>query len=163
MSVLDGSQPVRVPVGPCRCEGGPHTDGDWVELAGTASLELGLAAQGAIGAFASDRVALERELGVAFLHHGITGWSFVFDDGSPIPVTPDNIDRALPWGNGGSLLAERADELYTQAVLDPLRRRLRTGSQPGPTADGTSRNRAQRRSRRSSSPSSSPAASAPST
>jgi len=157
-------QPVAVNVGPCRCIGGaddpPHPDGDVVYLAPEPSLSLGLAANGAIAAAGDDPARLEVTLGRVFIDMGIVDWTFTDADGDPEPITPATIDRLLPWGRGGSAVAERANDLYAEAILRPLLERSQNSSQPGRTNDSTSVIRPSRSVRRSSSKSSSPAPSA---
>lgn len=153
MSVLDREEPVVVNVGPCRCAGTPHVDGDTVSLSKNPPLEVGLAASQAMAEDGADNIRIA--LGLAYLR-AIEAWTFVDDDGDPIPVTPENIRAALPWGKGGDIVAEKADELYTGAVLDPLLRRLSNTSRGGPTAGSTSANRESRRHPPRSSKSSSP-------
>lgn len=159
MTTVDGMQPVVVNVGPCRCIGGAdtlHPDGDVVYLAPEASMTLGLRANGAIGDAVNDAARLTASLGRVFIEEGITDWTFV-ENGLPVPVTPANIERLLPWGRGGSDVSERADGLYSEAVLAPLVRRSLNARQPGPTGVLTSVTRPSRRQRLSSSKSSSPA------
>jgi hypothetical protein len=146
---------VTVNVGPCRCIGGPHTSGDEVYLAPEASMTLGLRSNGAIGAAGNDTSRLETLLGRVFVEEGITGWTFLEDD-LPVPVTPATIERLLPWGRGGSDVSERANDLYSEAVLAPLVRRSQAMSKPGPTGVLTSVTRPSRRERQNSSKSSSP-------
>lgn len=126
MSALDGPPLVAVEVGPCRCSGSPH-DPDIVYLHGEATPEIGLAAYGAIAA--AEGVEDQRvRLGMAYLVHGVADWTFVDDGGSPIPVTPDTIRRALPWGRGGREVAEKANELYSDEVVRPLVERAQRSS-----------------------------------
>ena len=160
MTTADGMQPVVVNVGACRCIGGPdtspiHPDGDEVYLMPEASMSLGLRSNGAIGSAGNDTSRLETLLGRVFIEEGIVGWTFVEGD-APVPVTPANIDRLLPWGRGGSLVSERANELYSEDILSPLVRRSQSTRQPGPTSVLTSVTRPSRAQRRNSSKSSSP-------
>jgi hypothetical protein len=159
MTTADGMQPVAVPVGPCRCIGGAdtlHPDGDVVYLAPEVSLTLGLAANGALTVSQGDPAQMETMLGRLFIEKGIVSWTFTEDD-EPVDVTPANIERWLPWGKGGSLVSERANDLYSADILHPLVRRLSNARQPGPTGVLTSVTRPSRRQRRNSSKSSSPA------
>jgi hypothetical protein len=158
MTTGDGSQPVAVDVGACRCDGAPHAS-DSVYLAPEPSLSLGLAANGAIAAAGEDPARLEITLGRVFIEYGIIGWTFV-EDGEPVPVNPASIERLLPWGRGGSAVAEKANDLYAEAILRPLLEKSLTSSRPGRTNGSTSVTRPSRSARRSSSKSSSPAPSA---
>lgn len=159
MTTGDGMHPVTVPVGPCRCIGGAdaprHPDGDEIYLAPEPSLTMGLRANGAIAKADNDPAMLEILLGRVFIEDGITGWTFVDEDGDPFGVTPANIERLLPWNRGGSAVAEKANDLYGEAILAPLAKRSLNMSKPGPTNGSTSPIRPSRSSRRSSSKSSS--------
>lgn len=157
MSFDDPGQRVAVPCGPCRCPGAVHTQ-DEVYLAPEPSMTLGLRANGAIAKADNDPALLELYLGRVFIEEGITGWTFVDEDGE-IPVTPDNIERLLPWSKGGQAVAERANELYGEAILAPLVKSSRSTSQPSPMNGSTSHTRPSRSERRSSSRSSSRASS----
>lgn len=126
MSVLDAPPYVPVDVGPCRCAGTPH-DSDVVYLHGETTAALGLAAYAAIAA--AEGVEDQRlRLGMAYLIHGVAEWTFLADDGTPIPVTPETVSRALPWSRGGREVAEKANELYADEVVRPLVERLQRSS-----------------------------------
>lgn len=160
MSVNDAGQRVTVHVGACRCPGTPdtHPDGDEVYLAPEVSLTMGLRANGAINKAEGNTELLELYMGRVFIEEGIVGWTFHDEDG-PIPVTPANIERLLPWSRGGSQVAEKANDLYGEAILAPLVKRSLNSSELGPTNGSTSHTRPSRSKRRSSSKSSSPASS----
>lgn len=139
MSALDGPPLVAVEVGPCRCAGSPHGQ-DVVYLHGETTAEIGLAAYGAIAA--ADGVADQRlRLGMAYLVNGVADWTFLDDAGQPIPVTPDTIRRALPWGKGGRDVAEKANELYSDEVVRPLVERAQRSSRVTSITASTSANR----------------------
>lgn len=138
MSRLTPTEPVVVELGPCECEGQPH-ETDLVYLAPALSMSGGMAAQGAIAASGGDTLRLQELLADIWVRHGVTGWNLLDDKGQPIPLTPDNIARALPYGKGGRLVAERADDLYAEDILAPLVQRLEKLSQPGPTPSGRRR------------------------
>lgn len=166
MSEGDAGQRVEVNVRRCPCPGTPHPNGDIVYLAPEASMTMGLKANGAINKAGGDEVLLELHLGRVFLEEGIVGWTFVEneEDGDRIvsvsvPITPDAIERLLPWAKGGSDVAERANELYAGAVIAPLVRRSMSSSGLMPTNGSTSHTRSSRQKRPSSSKSSSPASS----
>ena len=159
MTTADGMQPVVVNVGPCRCIGGAdtlHPKGDEVYLAPEASMTLGLRSNGAIAVSEDNPARLEAMLGRVFIEEGITGWTFTEDD-KPVLVTPASIERWLPWARGGALVSERANDLYSEAVLSPLRARFLLAQKRGPTSVLTSVTRPSRRQRLNSSKSSSPA------
>jgi hypothetical protein len=138
MSRLDSPEPVVVELGPCECTGQPH-EADLVYLAPTLSMSGGMAAQGAIQQAGTDPVRLQELLADIWVRHGVTGWNLLDDKGNAIPLTADNIARALPYGKGGRLVAERADDLYAEDILAPLVQRLETLSQRGSTPSGPRR------------------------
>jgi len=158
MTTFDGVQPVAINVGPCRCTGRAdtlHPEGDEVYLHPEATMTCGLRANGAIAAAGNDPSKLEALLGRVFIEEGIVGWTFTDADGD-VPITPATIEHYLPWGNGGALVSERANDLYSDAILAPLVRRLANSPQRGPTEGSTSPIRPSRQQRRNSSKSSSP-------
>ena len=158
MTIPDGVQPVVVNVGPCRCTGRadtPHPEGDEVYLYPEATITCGLRSNGALAAAGDDPAKLELLLGRVFIEEAIAGWSFLDADGE-VPITPATIEHYLPWARGGSLIAERANDLYAEAILAPLVKRSASSSGIGPTGASTSVTRPSRQVRRNSSKSSSP-------
>lgn len=133
MSVLDSPELVPVPVNYCPCAGTPHPDGDIVYLYPELSMPGGMAAQGAISEGLTDPVRLQELLARVWISHGVAAWTFLDDEGQPIPVTPHNVARALPYAKGGRLVAEKADDIYSGAILAPLADRLKGLSPPGST------------------------------
>jgi hypothetical protein len=89
-----------------------------------------------------EEAAVQTALVRAYLPAVIRRWSFIEPDGTgglrPVPVTRANMDRLIPWPNGGLDLADKCDELYSGALLAPLVARMSKSSQPGPTDDSTS-------------------------
>lgn len=139
---------VNVPVGACRCPGTPHGDGDWVELLVEPTMDIGSAVYAAVANVGDDPIALQVEMGRAYLRYGIRAWSFTDDRGDPIPITPrkagydDLVQQLLPFSNGGFAVADKADSLYSEVVLGPLMTRLSLiASQGGQTAGSTSATR----------------------
>lgn len=114
--------PVPVPVGDCRCPGSPHEDGDVVYLAPFLSMAGGMAAQVAIAEGATDLIRLQELLARVYLTHCVVDWTFVDDEGQRVGL--DQIERLLPYGKGGRLVADRADDLYAQDVLLPFKQRV---------------------------------------
>ena len=159
MTFAGPEQRVTVHVGDCRCSGSPHASGDEVYLAPEPSLTMGLRANGAIAKADNDAALLELLLGRVFIEEGIVGWTFVDEEGDEYGVTPDNIERLLPWSKGGQLVAEQANDLYGEAILAPLVKRSLSTSGLGPTNGSTSHIRPSRSERRASSKSSSRASS----
>lgn len=145
------SDPVEVRLGACYCPGKPH-ETDLVYLAPALSMAGGMAAQAVINEGMTDPIRLQEGLAEIWLRHGVTGWNLVDEQGDPLPLDRDSIMRALPYGKGGRLVAERADDLYAEDILAPLAERVRTISQRGRTAGSTSRTRPRtpKRSSRSS-------------
>jgi hypothetical protein len=132
---------VPVELGACYCPGAPHADGDVVYLAPALSMAGGMAAQAAISEGFTDTLKLQELLATIWCRYGVTGWNLLDEDGQPIPVNADNIGRALPYGKGGRLVAEKADDLYAEDILAPLVQRLSNTSPTGRTNGSTSRTR----------------------
>lgn len=139
MSRFTEPVPVELNVGPCDCPGSPHPDGDVVYMAPVLSMAGGMAAQGAINEAGHDPIALQEHLAKLWIRHAVIDWTFVDEDGDKIPLTPDTIARALPYGKGGRLVAERADDLYAEDILAPLADRLKKLSRSGRSGVSTSR------------------------
>jgi hypothetical protein len=95
-----------------------------------------MAAQAAIAEAGADAIALQEMLARIWIHHGIVGWNLVDEDGDPLPVNPRTIEARLPYGKGGRQVAERADDLYSEDILAPLRERLKKLLPLGSTASG---------------------------
>jgi hypothetical protein len=144
------SDPVEVRLDACYCPGSPH-EADLVYLAPQLSMSGGMAAQSAISAGISDPIVLQEMLAEVWVRFGVISWNLVDDDG-PLEVNPANVAAALPYGKGGRLVAERADDLYAEDILAPLVSRLRPTSQRGRTNGSTSAT--PRRTRKRPSPSS---------
>lgn len=125
--------PVEVAIGPCECPGTPHADGDLVYLAPRLSMAGGMAAQGVISEAAGDPIKLQELLASLWLRYGVVGWNLTDDDGRPVPVNESTLTAALPYGKGGRLVAERADDLYAEDILAPLVERAEKLSKRGPT------------------------------
>ncbi len=126
----------RVPVelAECRCPDTPH-DHDTVWLRAELGPDGGYAVLRAIRAHGgSDE--LTEALGRAYAEHGIIDWTFLDDDGEPVPVTKQNI-RQLSWA-AVYPVAERGDTLYAEELLAPLRDRLPKSSPSGRTGRSTS-------------------------
>lgn len=136
---------VVVQVGECRCPGTPHPDGDWVELRAEPSIDIGSAVYAAVASYGDDPMALQVEMGRAYLRYGITAWSFTDARGEPIPITPrkpgydELVAGLLPFAAGGFEVADKADSLYSEVVLGPLMTRLSLiASRDGQTAGSIS-------------------------
>lgn len=139
---------VIVPVGECRCPGTPHTEGDWVELRAEPTIDIGSAVYAAVANVGDDPMALQVEMGRAYLRYGIVAWSFTDAKGDPIPIQPrkpgydELVAGLLPFSRGGFEVADKADSLYSEVVLGPLMTRLSSiASLGGQTAGSTSATR----------------------
>lgn len=150
---MNGLVPVRVR--DCACPDGPHEDpaegpGDFVYMAPTASLAMGIACGAAAGL--GDPTAQTIGFMEAFVRHGARDANF---------MDPFDAEALIADNELGSPVAAKGQELYLEAVLRPLglslsNREQRRSSQRGRTAGSTSRTRQSRRtSPRSSSASSS--------
>lgn len=142
------------------CPDGTHNgEGDWVALAPKLSLEGGLAAEQDLREVAGIKDdgargdAIQRRWVVTFVRYGAKDWNF-HEDGEDIPFSTDALleDYAL-----ARPVADKAADLYSDAVLRPFLNRLQERSPTGRTA-GTTSNR--RRRTPSPSASSSPETSA---
>lgn len=140
------TEPVEVRLPACYCPGSPH-EADLVYLAPALSMAGGMAAQSAIAEGFTDQIRLQELLAEVWIRHGVVSWNLVDEDG-PIPVTRDNVLRALPYGKGGRQVADRADDLYAEDILSPLVERLKTTSPRGRTNGSTSATRPSTRKRR---------------
>lgn len=110
--------------------------GETVTLRKEVTIPLGVAAL-SVMRNAKSIAEIEGGLAEVYLRLGIESWSFV-EEGRPVPVTPANIDRLLPYAEGGLEVAERADDLYSTVVMRPLVRRSEKSSSSTPTDGQTS-------------------------
>jgi len=112
-------------------------NGHSVTLQPKVTMDIGMAALSIVKQGGSQAV-IEAGLSGVYLRFGIMSWDFRNRDGDPEPVTPENIERLLPYNDGGLEVAEAADALYSEAVLRPLVLRwskaLRTTSTDGSTS-----------------------------
>ena len=156
------SEPIKVRVRDCECPDKPHNgEGDWVLLAPTLSLEGGLAAERDLREAAAEIPvrdgdeagarerweAIQRRWLVTFVKYGAKGWNFHDHEGEmPFDrqVLLDDYGLAQP-------VADKAADLYSDAVLRPFVKRLAARSPTGPTRSTTSARR-----RRTPTPSESP-------
>lgn len=134
---------------PCICPplaGGAirHPDGDRIELRERLDFRSSLAAQNAVyvlrfedpDASGGDILAVLTE---SYLLSGIESWTVTGEDGKPIPATRANIREHLLTNLEVALLvAEKADELYRDAVIAPLVRAASASSQAMPIDESTS-------------------------
>lgn len=136
MSALDRPDDIPVQLDYCPCEGTPHPDGDIVYLHAELSAPAGIRARSFFAAAMTgslEPVDVEERIAELWLSIGVSRWTFLTDDGKPIPVTPENVVRALPYGKGGREVADMADDLYVASVTAPLLAKLQALSPPGRT------------------------------
>ena len=126
--------PIAVPGVECPCPGKPHSEGDIVELRDRLGLAAGARLQHLLIASRTNEdnaAEVTGHLVEAYLLVGVCGWTFVDEAGKPVPVTEDNVRSILLEDFGLAYpVAEKADELYHQAVIGPL---LNGASKPSRT------------------------------
>ena len=175
MPIDDAGHGVDVNVGECRCPGTPppHPDGDIVTLAPKLTLPMASSIRVRVGldsAVSMDLsvIGVQHSLAEGYLqkapYGAIVAWSLleeglVIDKKTgelplvPVPITNENIERLLPWANGGEEVVEKADDLYRDDFLAPFLRKINMSSNNGqiadPTADSTSPSQKSGPSRRS--------------
>lgn len=131
--------PITVPLpGGCQCPGQPHAQ-DETYLLPRLTFDGGAAAEAVINRHLSlspmDTDALGRDLVRAYLTHQVAGWNLVTEDGTPLPYDP-----ALLLSDWETALAvgDRADDLYSEVLLAPLRVAVQKSLPAGPTGPSTS-------------------------
>ncbi len=128
--------PVTLPGG-CQCPGTPHGEGDIVLLLPRLSYEGGAEAGLVINRYIGkdDTDAFGKDLGAAYLRHQVRGWNLVDEAGQPVPYSADLL---LSDWHSARAVADKADDLYSEALLGPLVAAVSTYSPDGQTADSTS-------------------------
>ena len=119
----------------CACPGTPHPDGDTVTILARPSLALGLAATADIIAAAGDGSILAQRWQVTYIRLGAVGWNLLDIDGEPVPFDAQVLldDYGFSYN-----VADKADDLYSAAILRPLTERLNETSRTGRTSASTS-------------------------
>lgn len=153
----------------CACPDTPHEEGDFVYLLPILGIEGGMAAEldlQAVQTFPPDRrgQALFARWFGTFLRYGAVGWNLTEKDdkGRTVP-RPFDVDVLTSSYADWRDVAERANDLYSEAVMRPLLERAEAReaketpptepSPTGPTDGSTSpAGRSTRKPRRSSSP-----------
>jgi len=120
----------------CACPGTPHEDGDTVDILARPSLALGLAAQADIIAAAGDGTTLAQRWMLTYIRLGAVGWNLVDADGLAVPF---DVQGLLDDYTFAVDVADKADDLYSEAILRPLTARLNGISPTGRTTASTSR------------------------
>jgi hypothetical protein len=93
------------------------------------TIPLGIAALSVIKQ-GGGQAAIEGGLAEVYLRFGVESWSF------EEPITPDSIERLLPYNGGGLEVAEAADRLYSEDIFRPLVARMARFS-PSTPPDGS--------------------------
>jgi hypothetical protein len=133
---------VSVRVRDCACPDSPHADGDVVYLAEMLDLAGGLAAEAILleevrkGEPSVD--ALTHRWAEPMTRHGAKGWNLLDADGEPVPF---DIDVILADFRLARPIADKAIELYQDAILAPFVQTPPARSPTGPTGGTTSRRR----------------------
>ena len=148
------AEPIKVRVRDCPT--GMHNgEGDWVLLAPTLSLEGGLAAEQdlrEVAGIASESArgeALQRRWLITFVRYGAKGWNLHDDEDQDLDF---DAEAVLEDYGIAQPVANKAADLYTDAVLRPFLNRLAARSPTGRTSSTTSAR--PRRTRKPSAPSS---------
>jgi len=143
-----------VNIGPCRCPGAVHEDGDTATFNEHLSTKGGLAvltilAQRDAGLI--DPVEANVRLWSEIVLRELNSWSILNGDGGPVPITPASLDHHTPFLNGGMILASKAQELYGEVLSGglPFQKTTRWSS-----ASGRTRGTAKRTARKSTIPTS---------
>jgi hypothetical protein len=133
---------VPVRVRDCACPDAPHADGDIVYLTPTLGIDGGILAEQQMleGIRLGDDKALARMWVRTFVTHGATGWNLLDELGLPVPF---DVEVILGDWRLARVVADRATDLYQEAVLAPFQNAQEARSPTGRTASGTSRTRAQ--------------------
>ena len=128
--------PMTVP-----CPTGQHPEGDSVSLLSKLPLPGGIEARRKIAEL-SDGAGKDEVIGLlmdVYLRHGIVAWTLHDDEGKPLELTRetvrtrilDELDIALP-------IANKADDLYSPAVVTPLVKAAAKSSRASRPAPSTS-------------------------
>jgi hypothetical protein len=127
---------IAVRIGDCLCPGSPH-DGDVVYLKPSLDLRGGFRVKRRLldlnqAAYADsedgkpktsgvDMAELEISLAEVYLDEGIADWNLVDEEGQPRPLTPETLrEHLFSDYSRAEVAADKADDLYRPAVLDPL-------------------------------------------
>ncbi len=126
------SENIRVPIGPCACDGTPHADGDYVEL----RPKLGMARAMAViqGATFNDIKVAEMQLAIGYARFGIADWNLSNGDGKKQELDGEHLQAFAEDDPRALLVAMKGDSLYADEVLAPL---LIVGGVSSPTTPTT--------------------------
>jgi hypothetical protein len=130
--------PLAVETGECHCPGEPHRDnGDVIYLRRQLDVPGGMLVVSALVDDESEASPYER-VGKAYLVAGICDWTFTDEAGARIPVTRALINQ-LAFTGAIVEVANAAADLYREAVIDPLVKRVSNSSPGGQSVKPTRR------------------------
>lgn len=127
---------------PCPCPGTPHPDGDTVTLRDKPTLHMGTTAFGWANIQATKDQPTTGDIAELYLTDGIIAWTFVLEDGSPRPLGSAGLEWLLDDFELAYPIADKASELYTEAIFRPLVASRTNASKP-PRASRRSSNSTQ--------------------
>lgn len=125
------------PVVSVPCKHGHH-DSHQVFLAPTLGLDGGIRAEQALFASRGDQDELTRLWLPIFVRYGAKGWDLCDESGEPAPF---DIDVILEDYTLARPVADKAGELYKDAIVAPFREKQQTRSPTTPTSATTSQRR----------------------
>lgn len=135
-----GKKPELVPV--------EVPDGHTVLMHPTATLPLGEAANQAIKHAVTEyddpqeqEDAISRVLVVVYVRFGVADWDYLDEHGRKVPRTRENMDAVLADLPVARAIAAKGDELYSEAVLAPLRELASKSRQASRSGKSTPRSR----------------------
>jgi hypothetical protein len=126
----------------CLCPGTPH-DQDTITLSDELDFRTAARIRNSVSLLSDeerqDEALVYAVLQEAYLLVGVSAWTVQDADGKPVPVGTTTVRNwLLPKPVQASIVADAADDLYTEAVMAPLVRRAQVSSQPTPTGPSTS-------------------------
>jgi hypothetical protein len=128
----------------CTCPGSPHDgrdgadDGDVVYMRPVLGFAAGAEALRKMGESDGDVNRIAELVGPTYIREGVTGWNVIAEDGGAAPLDVDSILDNFGWAYP---IADKADDLYSAAVLAPLLQRMSAPSGNGQTGASTHRTR----------------------
>lgn len=127
-----------VNIGPCRCPGAVHEDGDTATFNEHLSTKGGIAALTVLNRFnagALDEIEGEVRLWSELVRFELNSWTITNGTGEMVPITPANIEKYIPFAQGGRALVARASQLYGEELSggSPFPKTTRRSSASGPT------------------------------
>jgi hypothetical protein len=117
-----------------------HHESHTVSLAPALSLEGGVAAEQALANSKGNSDELVRSWISIFVRYGAKDWDLCDESGDPAPF---DVETLLDDYTLARPVADKAGDLYKDAVLSPFLARQQTRSPTGPTRATTSRRRRQ--------------------